>query len=315
MAKTVELNARVAGDIDQLVEKVLKGLGNPEPPLDLKLVRELQRLDHGYYSTTDTGLLQEAASKLRIAGKQVLARPTLILKAVKKFDLRALYLPDQKRLLIDKDQPVLKHRWNEAHEIGHSLIPWHEGAMLGDDDLTLVPSCHAALENEANFAAARLLFMRERFIAEAKATPPTIKSMIALSKRFGNTKTSTLFRCVESWGDEIPIVGLITDHPNPALRKGNFDPENPCRYFIQSSKFAKAFSGVPETRAFDLLVEYCSARKGGPLGSSEVVLTDDNGEDHIFEFETFSFVHNILTIGVYKSKRPTIRSVQFTIAN
>jgi len=314
LAKTVELNAKVAHDVDQLVEKVIKGLGNPEPPLDLRMVRELQRLDHGYYSSTDTGLLREAASKLRIAGKQVLARPTLILEAVKKFDLRALYLPDQRRILIDKDQPILKHRWNEAHEIGHSLIPWHEGAMLGDDDHTLIPSCHAELENEANFAAAKLLFMQERFVAEAKALPPTMKSMIALSNKFGNTKTSTLFRCIESWGDEVPMVGLVTDHPSPLYRKDTFDFSAPCRYFIQSPKFASAFSQMPETTAFELIVGYCSAKKGGPLGSSEVLIRDDNGEDHVFEFETFSFVHNILTIGVHKSKRPTISLVQSATA-
>lgn len=310
MAKTIELKARVSRDIDLAVEKVLKGLGNPEPPLDLRMVRELQKLDHGYYSSTDTGLLQEAASKIRIGTKQILLRPSIILEAVRKFDLRALYLPDQKRILIDSDQPKLKHRWNEAHEIGHSLIPWHEGAMLGDDDHTLVPSCHAKLENEANFAAARLLFMQDRFVTEAKAFPPCIDSVKKLSAKFGNTNTSTLFRCVEAWGEEKPILGLVTDHPVSRFQKKTFNPDDPCRYFIQSPRFADAYKQIKETDAFDILVGYCRGGKGGPLGSAEVWLKDDNGEDHIFEFESFSFYHQTLTIGIHKRKKPTL--VSFT---
>ena len=31
-----------------------------------------------------------------------------------------------------KDEPKLKHRWNEAHEVGHSIIPWHKAYLHGD---------------------------------------------------------------------------------------------------------------------------------------------------------------------------------------
>ena len=92
MAKNEILRARTAADIDERVERVLNGLGNPEPPLDLRTVRELLKLDRGYYSANDPGLLQETVSKLRIAGKQVLLRPTLLIEAVRKMDIRALYI-------------------------------------------------------------------------------------------------------------------------------------------------------------------------------------------------------------------------------
>jgi len=303
VAKNEILRARTAADIDERIERVLNGLGNPEPPLDLRTVRELLKLDRGYYSANDPGLLQETVSKLRIAGKQVLLRPTLLVEAVRKMDIRALYIPDQKRILIDKSQPKLKHRWNEAHEIGHSVLPWHEGAMLGDDEYTLIPACHARHEAEANFAAARLLFLRERFVAEAMDHEPCIESMKQLKDRFGNTYTTTLWRCVEAWGASIPIVGLITGHPHPDRRKSDFDPENPCRHFIQSRAFARQFSMVPETSVFDEVVGYCSAKSGGPLGESDVLLADDNGDGHIFRFESFHFHHQTLTIGVYSRPR------------
>ena len=135
--RNVSLGKRTVTDIDGQVAKVLRGLGNPEPPIDLRVIRDLLKLDRGYYSTTDDNLLKEMFSRMMVGGKQVLMRPTLLADAVRTLSLKALYLPDQKRILLDRDLPILKHRWNEAHEIGHDLIPWHTGMMLGD---TAIPS-------------------------------------------------------------------------------------------------------------------------------------------------------------------------------
>ncbi len=299
MAKNIILSAKTADDIDTRVERILQDLGNPEPPLALETVRELLRLDFGYYSINNPGLLQETAHKIWLAGKQILLRPTILIEAVRKFDLKALYILDQKRILLDQDEPVLKHRWNEGHEIIHSVLPWHEGAMLGDDANTLIPSCHAQLEHEANYGAGKLLFLRDRFTKEALDLEQTISSINGLADRFGNTRTSTFWRCVETWGARVPVIGLITGHPHFDMRKDDFDETNPCRHFIQSPAFEQQFSGVDERNVFDQIVGYCSSNRGGPLGADEVILIDDNGNSHLFSFETFSFHHNILTLGIY----------------
>src|SRR6266704_5158962 len=102
----------------------------------------------------------EPVTPTRIAGVQILQRPMLLLDAVRKFDLRALYLPDRKRILLDQSQPDAKQRWNEAHEIGHSLLPWHADLMLGDHEQSLTPGCHAQVEAEANYTAGQLLFLQ-----------------------------------------------------------------------------------------------------------------------------------------------------------
>lgn len=309
MAKNKLIRAKTLGDIDRRVERVLRGLGSPEPPLDLRNVRELLDLDRGYYSADDPNLLQETVSRLRIAGRQVLKRPTLLVEAVRKLDLRALYIPDQKRILLDRSQPPLKHRWNEAHEIGHSILPWHEGAMLGDDQRTLLPACHDHLEAEANFAAGRLLFLRDRFTTQALEYEPSLDAVKTLKPIFENTYATTFWRCVETWGKTRPVVGLITDHPHPSRRKADFNPQSPCKHFIQSDAFAEQFSAIPETEVFSLVADYCTASIGGPLGVCEVVLTDDNGDRHVFLFESFSFHHNVLTLGVYL--RPHGKIVSF----
>src|SRR5688572_17395199 len=120
-------------------------------------------------------------------------------------------------------------------------MPWHADMMLGDNDQTLTPVCHAIMEAEANYAAGRLLFLQDRFRDEANDSAPTFHEVERLKKAFGNTFTTTLWRYVEIAHSEIPMVGLVTGHPHPTKRKTDFDPANPCRYCIQSPLFAARF--------------------------------------------------------------------------
>lgn len=205
--KNIYLRDRTAQDINEFVAKVLRDLGNPAPPLHLDHVRELLRLDRQYYSSTEDGALREVAHRMTIAGKQVLARPALLVDAIKKFDLRALFIPDGKRILIDRELPEPKQRWSEAHEVGHSLVPWHTDTMLGDNKKTLTPACHEQIENEANFAAGQLLFLQQAFVRDARDTEVGIDAVRALKKRYGNTITTTLWRYVEQ--SEQPMIGGI----------------------------------------------------------------------------------------------------------
>lgn len=298
--KNIQLKARTAADIDTQVAKVLRGLGNPEPPIDLRLVRELLKLDRSYYSTSDDGLLRETISRLKVAGLQVLKRPTILSDAVRTLSLKALYLPDQKRILLDKTLPLLKHRWNEAHEIGHDIIPWHAGMMLGDTEQTLTPACHAQMEAEANFAAGQILFLADRFVADARDSAPRLGTVRALNGRFGNTITSTLWRFVEQVRPDLPMVGLVTGHPHPSRRKSTFDPADPCRYCVQSPSFAIRFGHLTEVALFQHVVEYCGAQRGGLLGEAEIRLADGSGEQHLFQFETFFNSYEALTLGVWQ---------------
>jgi hypothetical protein len=307
--KNIQLRTPTRADIDERIARILRGLGNPEPPLDLRFVRDLLRLDRNYYSTNDDGVLRETVSRLKIAGKQVLMRPTLLAEAVRKLSLKALYLPDQRRILLDKSLPQLKHRWNEAHEIGHSVIPWHQAMMLGDDEQTLMPLCHAIMEAEANYAAGQILFLRNRFVEQANDVRPNLDEIIKLTKTFGNTMTSTLWRFVELAHPQIPLVGLVSGHPHPRKRKPDFDAENPCRYCVQSPQFAARFGSTSEGALFAKVVPYCGSQRGGPLGDDEVVLNDDNGDAHLFYFETFFNGHEALTLGVWQRSLNVVVSV------
>jgi Zn-dependent peptidase ImmA (M78 family) len=303
--KNILLRDRTAQDINELVAKVLRDLGNPEPPLHMDHVRELLRLDRQYYSSTEDGALREVAHRLTIAGKQVLARPALLLDVIKKWDLRAIFIPDRKRILIDSELPDAKQRWSEAHEVGHSIIPWHTDTMLGDNKQTLTPACHEQIENEANFAAGQMLFFQQAFVQNARDLTVGINAVTALKKRYGNTITTTLWRYVEQ--SEQPMIGAISCHPH-RLPAG-FDWGNPFRYFVGSRSFQQRFSNTREVDLFRQVQTYCANRRGGPLGATDLQLPDDSGLRHLFRFETFFNQYEALTLGVYKNAHPVVVAV------
>lgn len=297
--QNIHLSQATARDIARQVDKVLRGLGRPEPPLRLDDVRELLRLDRSYYSSRNDSVLREMISRMTIASRQVLDRPALLLDVVRKFDLRAVYLPDRKRILLDEAQPTPKQRWNEAHEIGHSILPWHADLMLGDHDQTLTPACHAQIEAEANYAAGQILFLQERFRNVANDAAPSLDAVRQLKESFGNTYTTTFWRFIEDTNQQLPMVGMIGPHPR--RRSGN-DQQPPFRYIVESPAFRLMFEipTVPKLEA--ILKTYCGAQRAGPLGTAQTTLTDRNGDDHVFRFESFFNHYDCLTLAVYQRR-------------
>jgi IrrE N-terminal-like domain len=302
MKQAAILRERLRRDIQARTDKVLRELGYPEPPLRLEDVRELLHLDRDYFSSSQDGLLQSVASKLKRGGIQLLKRPTLFIDAIKKFDLRALYLPDRKRILIDDSIPKPKHRWLEAHEIGHDLLPWHHEMLLGDDDITPTASTYDKIEVEANYAAGSLLFLGESFREECRQVLPTIANVQMLQKRYGNTMTTTLWRMIEYAGEERPIIGAIGQHPNQQL-------EGPCfRHLIPSLAFDTRFNTPNPNDFVQAIRDYCRWGKRGPLGEGEIMLKDRDGRQHAFDFETFYNGYDALTLGVHRCE------VEITVA-
>jgi len=273
-------------------------MGNPEPPLRLEDIRQLLRLDRAYYSSTSDGVLQETVHRLKLAGKQVLARPSILFDVIRKFDLRALWLPDRKRILINRETPTVKQRWDETHEIGHSIIPWHEPLMHGDHRVTLSRSCHQQVEAEANYAAGRLLFLQDRFVHELRSRKLSFATIKQLSSLFKNTLTSTLWRTVES--TDCPTFGLISIHPRETQKDG----ELPIRHFLRSRSFAESFGNVKREEIFRAMKSFCFGRRG-PIGKSDVILNNTDDVKHCFFVECFHVSHYVLTLGVHKGIKAT----------
>ena len=187
--------------------------------------------------------------------------------------------------------PPAKQRWGEAHEIGHSVLPWHDAVMHGDMKRTLSLACEEQVESEANFAAGRLLFLQDAFVEHLRSCPLAFESVKALSKVFGNTITSTLWRAVESCDGA--AFGMVSQHPKDELAA------EPLRYFVRSKKFYELFPAVCAMQVFKALQTFCFGNRG-PIGKSDVCFVDLSGTEHMFFVEAFFNSHETLTLGVYR---------------
>ena len=147
----------------------------------------------------------------------------------------------------------------------------------------------------------------------------SIESMKTLKQRYGNSNASTFWRMVEEYRGPGPMVGIVSEQPHRL--PSDFDRLAPCRYVIQSRVFRMQFSAIAETQLFAAISGYCSYKSGGHLGTSQVVLADDNGERHEFVFESFCFRFTkpdhgqgfqVLTLGVHARKLTQVNK-QFNV--
>jgi len=296
-------------EIDRQVDRVLRDLGNPEPPLSLSDVRALLKLDLRYYNSTDPNLIEELTHRFRIlAGKAIPDVGKHLLSALAKSRLTAFWVPDSMRILLDQSVPKPKHRWIESHEIGHSITEWHRSFLLGDNDQTLDPLCHATIEAEANYAAGRLLFLANRFSSEARELELSFASIKKLAPRYQNSIVSTFWRMIESRDPDQLACGMVSVHPHMP-NVGRHDGPDPWRYFIRSSGFRGRFQSVSPDDIFALIAKFASHRDRGPVLSTTVVLKDTVGQTWEFGLESFSTTHALLTLCSALRVRPSVFSI------
>lgn len=298
-------------EIRDQVDRVLRDLGFPEPPLKLEDVRKLLSLDLSYYSSSDPGLVSELSHRFTL-----LARKTIpdigkrLQDALSKSKLCAFWVPDASKILIDEDVPVLKHRWIEGHEICHSITPWHKEFLLGDNAQTLDPACHAMLETEANYGAARLLFLQDKFSNDARDLELSFDSIKLLAKRYKNSILSTFWRAVEDRDQSMPVFGMVSVHPiYPEI--GKHDGPTPWRNMIRSAAFRTQFSNVSPDDAYKIIVQNASFRKTGPIFSTVEVLPDVLGVNWEFQIECFSTKYSLLTLGFPVRKHTVMVAGEF----
>jgi hypothetical protein len=300
-----EVDEYSAEDIRTQVARVLRDLGNPEPPIRLEDVRDLLKLDLSYYSKTDLGLFDEFTHRVKVGGKRLFKKPGRMIEAVQKSGLRALLFQEDRRILIDDNVPLPKHRHIEAHEIVHDITPWHRDFLLGDNELTLNPQCHDIIEAEANYGAGQLLFLMERFAKEARDLELSWDSIQALKKRYGNTLTTTLWHIIKERNPSHPVVGLIGRHPlHPTIGAGPNGED--YRHFIPSHGFKTFFPHITAPDIYQIVASYVDYRRKGPTGEALEPLVDVNGNIWEFRFESFCNSYDLLTFGIAIKRLPAI---------
>lgn len=280
-------------DIDERVKRILREIGVKEPPLNLENVLSFLDLHRGYYDLQNPNLIQNVTHRLKIGSFK-------IKDILGKINLRGLWYPDEKKILIDNNVPELKKRWVISHEIGHKMVPWHKDFIFADIAETLDPDYREQLEAEANYAASSLLFLSSRFTEEAVDYTPSLESVQKLSKIYGNTQTMTLRRFVQ-FSQDIPMIAVVSK-PHWKSNFMNYSNDELCRYFLPSEKFTKKFGNISKFEVIEKIKSYTLQRKGGPIGTGEVIFSDSNGEEHSFEGESFFNTFDVLTLIKYKKK-------------
>lgn len=297
----VEVGRYEKREIDSQILRVLRDLGNPPPPLNLDDVLKLLKIDLQYYGSTDPSVIKELTHRFTL-----LARKTIpdiahhLANALAKSKLNAFWIPKSQRILLDDSVPQPKHRWIQSHEIVHSLTGWHKDFLLGDNSLTLDPTCHATIEAEANYGAGRLLFLADMFDTEAKEFRPIFESIKALSKKYQNSLVSTMWRLIEAQDLSRDVFGMISAHPHfPEV--GAHDGPDAWRYFVPSPGFRIRYANIRAETIYRMIQEHCSYRKRGPLFSVAHPLSDANGQTREFEVECFSTTYAVLTLGIART--------------
>lgn len=151
-------------EICRVAERTLRDAGLTEPPLPIEALLKHLQLYRDYYDLEDPGFLDRAKFKLLIHGRK-------LVDILSKVRLKAVLLFDENRICIDEALPKIKQPWASCHEAGHRILPWHKPYFYADTAETLDPASQEDLEQEAHYAAARLLFLGDRFRADARDTP------------------------------------------------------------------------------------------------------------------------------------------------
>jgi len=290
-----------AEEINERIARLLKDMGNPQPPLRLEEVRTQQKLDLTYYSKSDLDLLDEIAHRTRLAGNTIATTAKRMRDVVEQYGIRGLLMLQEgdKRIFIDKEVKPLKRRFVIAHEITHDLLDWHRSLLLGDNESTLSPICHQTMEAEANYGARRLIFLGDRFRQEARDHPFDWATIQHFKGLYGNTLTTTLWQMVCERDPLQPAFGLISRHPYHAGICSKAGNDN-VAYFPRSQAFITFFPGITETVAYAAVLHHATQRKTGPVGKGESIFRDANGDDHVFDIFSFSNHYDLLTYGIYK---------------
>lgn len=287
-------------DINERISRLLKDLGNPQPPLRLEDVRALQKLDLTYYSKSDLDLLDEIAHRTKLAGKTIATSARRMRQVVEEFGIRGLLMLNEgdKRIFIDNEVVPLKRRFVIAHEITHDLLDWHRALLLGDNESTLSPTCHQTMEAEANYGARRLIFMGDRFRQEARDLPFNWSTIDQLKTTYGNTLTTTMWHMVCERDTTMPAFGLISKHPYHSDLCSKAGPSN-VAYFPRSNALIRQFPDLSEHVAYNAIVAHATQKKAGRVGEGESIFLDGNGDPHIFKIFSFSNTYDLLSYGIY----------------
>ena len=246
------------------------------------------KLNRQFDSLDDPNLLRRFAHRLQIGKRKIVN----IVR--EKIRLVAVWLPDEKRILVDESQPKQKQLWASFHDTIHTVLSWHRDFYLGDTAQSLEPEYQDILESEANYGASGLMFGGERFRTPALDTTPCWESIEKLIKVHQKSYVTTFRRYVEHSHDRA-LAGLVS---TPWWMEKPDDQITRCRHFVRSPRFQKEFPQVSADQLLGIVNRKTRPRKWGIAGEFKTPLENARGESREFLAEAFFSRHYMLTLFV-----------------
>jgi hypothetical protein len=149
--------------------------------------------------------------------------------------LLGAYMYKAETAFVDFSQPEGRARFIQAHEFGHRVVPWHEGAFV-DDEQRLFRETEEILELEASLAGAHLIFQGQPFFERALEYPISLKAPLLLAQTFKASLHATIHYYIEHHPE--PVAGLI------AGRMPRTDGTVPIFRALESSTFRSRYGPV-----------------------------------------------------------------------
>jgi hypothetical protein len=185
----------IAREVERLLREADVRGKLPTPVDDIVAAAGLRR---GSDELFDDGLIARAPRELRDAVRRLTGR------------VRAMLDRREREVYVHPEIQIEGRRnFQTLHEVGHDILPWQSALAYADDDRRLSWSTRIKFEQEANQAAAELLFQRNLFTQMAGDYEIGFGAVIELCERTGASIHAGTRRYAET--HRAPICALVLD--------------------------------------------------------------------------------------------------------
>lgn len=155
---------------------------------------------------------------------------------------RALLSFPDRVVAVDSSLTERPKRFSAIHEVGHYVLPQHQHQLYLCDKKGMSSWTNLDFEKSANAFAADILFMGDRFTAEANSSPPSAATVKMLATQYNMSFEATARRLVEK--SLAPCMLIVFK----SVKDGSqIDSDCPTKWLVRYSaanpRFAENYTG------------------------------------------------------------------------
>jgi hypothetical protein len=229
--------------------------------------------------------------------------PSGLQRAVRR--LRGIVLgaaaPRERTIYLDRNQAKPKLRFNHGHELGHSLLPWHQGAYHGDDHSTLAPTTRDQLEQEANAFSAELLFQLDGFTNTAADYRLSLAVPLGLAEQWAASRHATIRRYAETHHRPCALLVLgkypVRHGGEPALKVLQAEESPSFR-----SRYGRVADCLPQSlplgrwKVAQLGWDLIQGMSTDPVLDGHLTLSDSKKGPVVLDYHLFFNIHQLFLL-------------------